>query len=99
MQKVRAKFACTAIELAEDGSINITLHVVSSGSEENEKFFKHTPIGQVTFNCVNEEASALFKLDREYYVDFEEALVDAIEATEASAMDQTTPTVPPPPKP
>ena len=99
MQKVRAKFYCVSVEDAVEGSKNITLNAVTSGSEENKSFFKYTPTGQITFNCVNDEASALFEPGKEYYVGFEKAVIDAIEEAEVSTMDQTTPVVPPPPKP
>lgn len=97
MLTVRAKFLCTSIvDDLEGGSKSITLHAVTTGSEENKEFFKWTPSGQLTLGCVNPEANALFEEGREYYIDFSKA---EIEAVQSAADDQTTPNPPPPPKP
>lgn len=66
---VRAKFRCEGKETLENGCI-IHLSPVTSGSEENEKFFKYTPFGEIKLGVVNEEASKQFVSGKEYYVDF-----------------------------
>ena len=48
----------------------IGLNAVYTGSEENEKFFKYTPGGQIFLNVVNNEAADQFELGKEYYIDF-----------------------------
>ena len=70
---VRAKFWVTGIAPKEDGGSIITLMAVHSGSEENEKFFKLTPAGNIRLETVNPEAAAQFKMGKNYYVDFTEA--------------------------
>ncbi len=67
---VRAKFVVT--HKSEDGG-HIELSVVTSGSKENESFFKYTPSGQVVLNVVNPSASEEFEKGDEFYVDFTKA--------------------------
>ena len=42
-------------------------------NHENTKFWQASPAGKLELNCVNESASAQFKVGHEYYVDFNEA--------------------------
>lgn len=77
---VRAKFKVTSIAKREhynrnpDGSIrtidDIKLHPVTSGSEENKRFFDATPGGDITLSCLNPEASQQFEIGKSYYIDF-----------------------------
>ena len=77
---VRAKFKVISIAKREhwnknpDGSIrtidDIKLAPVTSGSEENKRFFNASPSGEITLGCLNPEASAQFEIGKEYYVDF-----------------------------
>ncbi len=46
-------------------------------NHENTKFWQASPSGKLELNCVNAEASAQFKVGREFYVDF----TDATQAT------------------
>ncbi len=48
----------------------IRLNPVSSGSEENKKFWEATPSGAIELGVINEEAWKGFELDKEYYIDF-----------------------------
>lgn len=66
---VRTKFRVTNLSDAGDGSRQVTMQAVVGGSEENEKFFKYTPSGQISFGVVQEETGKLFEFGREYYVD------------------------------
>lgn len=70
---VRAKMVCNLKEEAFEGTFNIGLIAVTSGSEENEQFFKYTPAGSVSLQTINESAANAFELNKEYYVTFEEA--------------------------
>jgi hypothetical protein len=65
---VVAKMTCTK---AEDGQIELS--PVTSGSKENEQFYKYTPGGAVSLSTVNEAAAAYFEPGKEYYVRFEAA--------------------------
>lgn len=65
---VRAKFKVAEIQ---DGTVK--MHPVTSGSKENDSFFKATPSGQLTMGIVNPDALKQFAVGDEYYVDFNKA--------------------------
>ena len=67
MSKTRAKFKCDHVTNFENGK-NVVLQPVTSGSEENESFFKWTPSGEINMSVVNEEVE--FIPGKEYFVDF-----------------------------
>ncbi len=48
----------------------IVMNVVTSGSEDNQKFFASTPSGEIKLGTINVEAAAQFELNKEYYIDF-----------------------------
>lgn len=68
---VRAKFAVQSREETTYGW-GIKLAAVTGGgaSEENKKFFKATPNGNIELRTVNEEAAAQFTPGKEFYIDF-----------------------------
>lgn len=75
---VRAKFKVGRISQVDGGhssaiSTMINLYPVTSGSPENEKFYRYTPSGSIELSTVNAEAAKNFELGKEYYVDFTEA--------------------------
>lgn len=72
---VRAKFKVRALELYAEpkGSGCVKLAPVTSGSEENKKFYSYTPSGEIVLMTVNPEAMKQFEPGAEYYVDFEKA--------------------------
>lgn len=74
---VRAKFRCDRNDSNGDGS-TISLVPVTSGSEENERFFHLTPGGGVHMITVNAQAAAQFEVGKEYYVDFSRADEDMV---------------------
>jgi hypothetical protein len=49
---------------------NMKLSVVTSGSEENKKFFASTPSGNIQLSTVSPEVWEEFELNEEYYVTF-----------------------------
>ena len=66
---VRCKFVCT--EHRETKYQQEILHgykfsPVTSGSPENEKFYKWTPSGALEFGTIQEQA---FEISKEYYLD------------------------------
>jgi hypothetical protein len=72
---VRAKFKVQSITTT--GRWNgpglmgtVKLQPVSSGSEENKKFYEATPSGSIDLGTINEEALKQFVIGREFYVDF-----------------------------
>lgn len=72
MDNVRAKFRVYSIEETPHGK-RISLSPVTSGSEENDKFFAATPGGSIRLEVVNKTAADAFELDKQYYVDFSPA--------------------------
>lgn len=72
--KTRAKFTLTAIK-QEDGSLNVTGHAVTSGSEENKSFATATPGGNLAIHIsAGTPAQETFKEGTaEYYLDIEQA--------------------------
>lgn len=68
---VRAKFWVCSIEASKgvDG-YTINLSPVTSGSEENSRFYHYTPMGSITLSTINEDATKQFTVGKEYYVDF-----------------------------
>lgn len=69
MSNVRAKFVCRSV-LTDTAGATITLAPVSDGSEENKRFFKYTPCGEIKMGTINPEAAAQFVPGKSYYVDF-----------------------------
>ncbi len=75
---VRVKFYCTEVTKMMGGTYNdegkyqpgvvynYKFNVVSSGSEENKKFFASTPTGSMQFSSVRDD---LFEIGKEYYSD------------------------------
>ncbi len=75
---VRAKFVVQSITRQKGWSGNaevqtIKLNPVSSGSEEDKKFFAATPSGTVELGVVNPDAGNYFELGQAYYLDFTKA--------------------------
>lgn len=75
--RVRAKFKVNSYETCLQGSSSeqvecrtVKLQAVYDNSEENKRFFKYTPNGQITIGLLNPEAWKQFELGKEYYVDF-----------------------------
>ena len=69
---VRAKFIVDSVTRTTNGGA-AKLRAVTSGSPENESFFKFTPNGQIDLSIVNDPALAQFVPGRQFYVDFTEA--------------------------
>jgi len=67
---VRAKFECTSKKITS-WAITYEFAPVTSGSEENEKFFATTPSGKVEITVKNSEVD--FIVGKKYYLDFTEA--------------------------
>jgi len=70
---IRAKFTCTQVTKFKSGwgdypiHYNFKFQAVSSGSEENKKFFAATPSGSIELSALNAD---LFEVGKEYYIDF-----------------------------
>jgi hypothetical protein len=67
--KVRAKFKVKSVTSFEMGS-EVKLEPVTSGSVENESFFKWTPFGEIKMGLMNSELADDFAPGAEFYVDF-----------------------------
>ena len=69
MSVVRAKFKVEEVTQNTQGH-SVRLTPVTSGSPENEQFFKWTPWGDIKIGTINAEAAAQFKPGQQFYVDF-----------------------------
>ena len=67
---VRSKFIVNRVSKTRFGHHEIALSPVTSGSEENKKFWAWTPTGSITIGTINDEAVKQFEAGKEYYVDF-----------------------------
>ena len=67
--KVRAKFKVQNVTESEGGLKSALLSPVTSGSKENEEFYKWTPGGQINLSTMNPAAAAQFVPGRVFYVD------------------------------
>lgn len=78
---VRAKFVVESYETRKSNTRDpqseelrsIKMIAVSDGSEENKRFFRWTPNGQINIGILNPEAWKQLELGKSYYVDFTEA--------------------------
>ncbi len=66
---VRAKFKVDEVAQTVNGG-KVTLSPVTSGSPENEKFFKWTPYGKIEMGTINPDAISQFVPGKEFYLDF-----------------------------
>lgn len=69
MTMVRAKFTMLRREESQDG-FNLFFEPVTSGSVENDEFFKWTPWGELKMGTVNPDAAKAFEVGKAYYLDF-----------------------------
>ncbi len=67
---VRAKFKVESVTKFEGNSAKAVLRAVTSGSKENETFFRYTPTASIELQTINPEAAAQFEPGKEMYVDF-----------------------------
>jgi hypothetical protein len=70
MAIVRAKFKVINVTESEGGHKHARLHPVTSGSRENEEFYKYTPGGAIDLGTLNPQAAEQFVPGRQFYVDF-----------------------------
>lgn len=74
---VRAKFVCQSITKRKNYDTtkpflwDYEFNPVTSGSEENKKFYAYTPSGTIKLSSISE---ALFEVGTEYYLDFTPAI-------------------------
>jgi hypothetical protein len=85
LMSVRAKFKLSGVKTeavgTADGKENIVytleFRTVSQGDEkldaENKVFWKYSPGGSISLNCINPGAMAQFEIGKFYYVDFSQA--------------------------
>ena len=65
---IRAKFNCLVVAKSEQEE-EITLRAVASDTEENKKWCKWTPNGELTMSISNPDAMGKFTPGKEYYLD------------------------------
>lgn len=66
---VRAKMKVEELEMSESGGGSVKLRPVTSGSAENDQFYKYTPSGTLHLSTINQAAIEQFELGKEFYVD------------------------------
>lgn len=75
----RCKFICTEVAKTWDNYSKRMLYTgrlraVTSGSDENKKFFAYTPSGELFVQSINED---VFAPSKEYFIDISEVAVEA----------------------
>jgi hypothetical protein len=76
---VRAKFVVNTITRQKHwdkskGEVQtIKMFPVTTGGEENQKFYEATPSGSLELGVLNEDAAKFFELGKEYYLTFDKA--------------------------
>lgn len=78
---VRAKFKVTRLELSKQNSQELLTTVVMAPvygkvddpSDENGRFYKYTPSGEIKLATINESAASYFEIGELYYIDFTKA--------------------------
>jgi hypothetical protein len=66
--QTRCKFKCVSVKQDQAG-FSYAFEPVTSGSKENEAFFKYTPSGGMSFGTTEERK---FEPGKEYYIDISE---------------------------
>jgi len=72
---IRAKFEVTT-KLEKVDGFEVELIPVSTGSKENEKFYKYTPYGKLSLGLVSGDTADMLEVGKEYYIDISEAKED-----------------------
>lgn len=67
---MRAKFTLESLERSADGNGELTFRAVTSGSVENDKFFKYTPSGTIQMGVVNKDVLDMLEEGASYYIEF-----------------------------
>lgn len=72
---VIAKFTAEMNQPSSSNDCNdITLRAVyADGNEENKRFFKWTPTGQINMSVVSQETAGFFEPGEDYFVTFTKA--------------------------
>jgi hypothetical protein len=67
--KVRCKFRVEHTKKNDDGSTDVHMRAVATGSEENAEYWRWTPAGTLVLSTVNQKAADALEPGVEYYVD------------------------------
>lgn len=75
---VRAKFTCQSFTASYDSERkcelrSVKLTPVTGGSEDNDKFYRWTPGGEINLQVLNPTAWQAFEVGKEYFIDFSPA--------------------------
>ncbi|NTG73286.1 hypothetical protein G6M02_08085 [Agrobacterium rhizogenes] len=68
----RSKFKLVSKNENQAG-FSLNFEPVTSGSAENDRFFKFTPWGKLEIGTINADAANGYKVGKEYYLDLIEA--------------------------
>lgn len=69
---VRAKFKCEK-KIENLSGYQVELKPVTTGSKENQEFYRFTPYGELVVGTINSEAAKQFEVGQEYYIDISKA--------------------------
>lgn len=67
---MRAKFKLQELTRYEGGNGKLVFQAVTSGSKENDEFFKYTPSGKIEMTLVSGKVLDMLEAGGEYYIDF-----------------------------
>lgn len=70
---VRAKFRLDEMTVSKSGTEEMRsykFNPVSGPSDEDKQFWRWSPGGQLTLNCVNPAVWPQFEIGKSYYLDF-----------------------------
>lgn len=73
--RIRTKFRVNSVTHNVDGT-QVGLHVVTSGSPENDQYFKATPFGTINLGLLSHETGKAFVPGKDFYVDFTPVVED-----------------------
>lgn len=71
---VRCKFIVDSVTKTRYGSAIVKMSPVTTGSEENKKFWEYTPSGSFEISTVKDSVVEQFEVGKEYYFDISKAV-------------------------
>lgn len=68
--RVRCKFRCISRTEHENKTFDVHFVPVTNGNDENKRYWRWTPGGELSIRTVNERAAFAFEVGKDYYLDF-----------------------------
>lgn len=73
MTRCKFRLQSKRVQDGPNPTAELTFWAVTSGSKENEEFFRYTPSGQLTLCVVRPEVAEQLTVGAEYYLDISPA--------------------------